>query len=83
MIFEGIKLTILGLSVVYLYLLLLVAAIQLIYKFSKKNTLQEEEELKKAASLKKRTLSKEKDTLDDKNLIAAITAAIHAHRQKL
>ncbi len=78
MVIEGLKLTVLGMGMVFIFLVLLVTFIQISSSILASTTRQElkilEEELEKSAS-------STEHSCDQSTLIAVITAAINAYRK--
>jgi sodium pump decarboxylase gamma subunit len=79
MIITGLKLTILGMSVVTCFLLLLILIINLSYKLLAAQTSKELDEFE-AAELKKR--KKSLPAKQTNSIVAVITAAVAAHRSR-
>lgn len=81
MIFAGFKLTILGMTVVFFFLMLLILAIKISYRFLAPVSARELAEMEAAElSKKKRSLvSKTKKNV----LVAIISAAVSAHRARM
>jgi sodium pump decarboxylase gamma subunit len=79
MLIEGLKLTLMGVTVVYIFLLLLAYSTNVVYWFLKKDTLLEETEKKEAQKKQKKEVQPQgsKGTI-----LAVITGAIAAHREK-
>ncbi len=78
MIIEGIKLTVIGMVVVYFFLVFMVMVIHLFSKLLKSFT-EEEASLLDFQSVKKK---KPLPAFDDKKITAIISAAIAAHRAR-
>ena len=79
MIIAGIKLTLLGMSVVFLFLIVLILSVKLSFRFLSEKSANEFAEMEAAAFNKKmRALPKTDDTV----LVAVISAAIAAHRSR-
>lgn len=78
MIIEGIKLTVIGMTVVYVFLVLMVMIIHLFSKLLKSYTEKE------AALLDSQSRKKKRPSLsdDNKKIAAIISAAIAAHRAR-
>jgi sodium pump decarboxylase gamma subunit len=79
MIVDGLKLALVGMSVVFLFLLFLIVAIQIVAKLLRPYT-EKEEKQEMAVPLKKASI--EKNKIDDSRLVAVIGAAISAHRAR-
>jgi sodium pump decarboxylase gamma subunit len=77
MILAGVKLTLLGMTVVYLFLAILVLSIKLSFRFLSAVSARELAEIEAAELYKKRRSVENKD---DAVLVAVISAAIAAHR---
>ena len=80
MIVAGIKLTLLGMTVVYLFLLLLIACIKISCWLLSAAASRELAEMEAAESKSRRRHGK---PLEDGRLIAIISAAIAAHRSRM
>lgn len=80
MIFQGLKLTLLGMMVVFCFLILLLIIIHLSAKLLKPYT---EKEALSVISRKPPGPREEKSPDDNKKLTAVISAAIAAHRSRL
>lgn len=80
MIVAGLKLTLLGMAVVFFFLLLLILCIKISYRFFAAGSAREIAEIE-AAELYKRKRSAL--AADDEKLVAIISAAIAAHRARL
>jgi sodium pump decarboxylase gamma subunit len=80
MIIAGLKLTILGMTVVYLFLLLLVLCIKISFRFLSAGSARELAEME-AAELNKKKRSLVKET-EDGLLVAIISAAVSAHHAR-
>ena len=79
MIVAGVKLTLLGMTVVFLFLLVLVLSVKLSFRFLSASSARELAEIEAAAlNQKRRSIVK----ADDGALIAVISAAIAAHRSR-
>lgn len=78
MIIEGIKLSIIGILIVYIFLILLVLVMYLSAKLLRRYT---EQEAKAQAVYKRR--SSAHAVLKDSRLIAVISAALAAHRKRI
>lgn len=79
MILAGVKLTFLGMVVVFLFLLILVLSVKLSYRFLSAGSARELAEMEAAElNKKKRLLVKSDDTV----LVAVISAALAAHRSR-
>ena len=79
MILAGVKLTLLGMTVVYLFLTILVLSVKLCFRFLSAESARELAEIEAAALYKKRRSIGKKD---DAVLVAVISAAIAAHRSR-
>jgi len=79
MIIAGLKLTLLGMAVVFFFLLLLILFVKISYRFLGSGSVREIAEIE-AAELKKRRKS---ELAADKKLVAIISAAIAAHRARM
>ena len=77
MILAGVKLTILGMTVVFLFLTVLVLTVKLSFRFLSAGSARELAEIEAAELNKKRRFVEKKD---DAVLVAVISAAIAAHR---
>lgn len=77
MILAGVKLTLLGMTVVFLFLIVLVLAVKLSFHFLSAGSARELAEIEAAALKKKR---RPVVKADDAVLVAVISAAIAAHR---
>jgi sodium pump decarboxylase gamma subunit len=77
MILAGVKLTLLGMTVVFLFLTVLVLTVKLSFRFLSAESAREFAEIEAAALYKKRRSAEPKD---DAVLVAVISAAIAAHR---
>ena len=80
MILAGFKLTLLGMAVVFFFLLLLILFVKISYRFLGSVSVREIAEIE-AAELKKRKRSDL--AADDEKLVAIISAAIAAHRNRM
>jgi sodium pump decarboxylase gamma subunit len=80
MIVAGLKLTILGMTVVYFFLMLLILSIKISFRFLSARSARELAEME-AAELNKRKRSRFKTT-EDEILVAIISAAVSAHRAR-
>jgi sodium pump decarboxylase gamma subunit len=80
MILAGFKLTLLGMAVVFFFLLLLILFVKISYRFLGSVSVREIAEIE-AAELKKRKRSDL--AADDEKLVAIISAAIAAHRDRM
>ncbi len=79
MILAGVKLTFLGMAVVFLFLFVLVLSIKLSYRFLSAASTRELAEIEAAElNKKKRLLAKSDNTV----LVAVISAALAAHRSR-
>ena len=79
MILAGVKLTLLGMTVVFLFLIVLVLSVKLSFRFLSAVSERELAEIETAAMIKKRrSVVKTGDAV----LIAVISAAIAAHRSR-
>ncbi|WP_319523785.1 OadG family protein [uncultured Desulfosarcina sp.] len=79
MILAGVKLTLLGMTVVFLFLIILVLAVKLSFRFLSAISARELFEIEAAALKKKR---RPVVKTDDAVLVAVISAAIAAHRSR-
>ena len=79
MILAGVKLTLLGMTIVFLFLTVLVLSVKLSYRFLSAGSARELAEIEAAALYKKRRSVENKD---DAVLVAVISAAIAAHRSR-
>jgi oxaloacetate decarboxylase (Na+ extruding) subunit gamma len=77
MILAGVKLTLLGMTVVFLFLIVLVLAVKLSFHFLSAVSARELAEIEAAALKKKR---RPVVKTDDAALVAVISAAVAAHR---
>lgn len=80
MILAGVKLTILGMTVVFLFLMLLIFAIKISFRFLSAGSARELAEME-AAEMNKKKRSQFKTT-EDGVLVAIISAAVSAHRAR-
>jgi len=80
MIVAGLKLTILGMTVVFCFLMLLILSIKISFRFLSAGSARELAEME-AAELNKKRRSLIKTT-EDKILVAIISAAVSAHRAR-
>jgi sodium pump decarboxylase gamma subunit len=80
MIIAGIKLTFLGMTVVFLFLLLLVFCVNISFRFLSGVNAREQAEMETATLLKRRRSLATKSA--DEVLVAVISAAIAAHRAR-
>ncbi len=80
MIIAGIKLTFLGMTVVFLFLLLLVFCVNISFRFLSAANAREQAEMEAAMLLKRRRSLATKSA--DEVLVAVISAAIAAHRAR-
>ena len=80
MIISGLKITILGVGVVYIFLLLIFFLVNVLYKLLKAKTDQEFKDLQAARELKNK--KKLVPVTEDNVLIAVISAAVSAHRSR-
>ena len=79
MILAGIKLALLGMTVVFLFLIILVLSVKLSFRFLSAGSARELAEIEAAALNKKmRSVAK----TDEAVLVAVISAAITAHRSR-
>lgn len=79
MIVAGIKLTLLGMTVVFFFLLLLVLSVKISFRFLSAGSARELAEMEAAElNKKKRSFFKTEDNV----LVAIISAAIAAHRAR-
>ncbi|MBN2062622.1 MAG: OadG family protein [Deltaproteobacteria bacterium] len=78
MIISGLKITVLGVGIVFIFLLLIVLSINILYKLLKDKTDQEYKDLLAARDLKNK--KKLAPVTEDNVLIAVISAAVSAHR---
>ena len=80
MIIAGLKLTILGMTVVFLFLMLLILSIKISFRFLSPRSARELAEMEAAElNKKKRSLFK---AIEDRVLVAIISAAISAHHAR-
>ncbi|MEJ2474662.1 MAG: OadG family transporter subunit [Desulfobacterales bacterium] len=79
MILAGLKLTFLGMAVVFIFLLLLILCIKISYQFFAAGSAREIAEIE-AAELKK--MKRSALAVDDEKLVAIISATIAAHRAR-
>jgi sodium pump decarboxylase gamma subunit len=79
MILAGVKLTLLGMTVVFLFLTVLVLSVKLSFRFLSAGSARELAEIEAAALYRKRRSVESKD---DAVLVAVISAAIAAHRSR-
>jgi sodium pump decarboxylase gamma subunit len=79
MILAGLKLTFLGMAVVFIFLLLLILCINISYQFFAAGSAREIAEIE-AAELKK--MKRSALAVDDEKLVAIISATIAAHRAR-
>jgi sodium pump decarboxylase gamma subunit len=80
MIVAGLKLTILGMTVVFFFLTLLILSIKISFRFLSAGSARELAEMEAAElNKKKRSLIK---TTEDKVLVAIISAAVSAHHAR-
>ena len=79
MVVEGLKLSLLGMSMVFIFLVLIVAAINVATAALIGYTRNEEKEIAEEA---RKAQLKSSGRKDDKNLIAVISAAVHAFRNR-
>ena len=80
MIIAGLKLTLLGMAVVFFFLLLLILFVKISFRVLGSGSVREIAEIE-AAELKKRKRSDL--AADDEKLVAIISAAIAAHRARM
>jgi sodium pump decarboxylase gamma subunit len=80
MIVAGLKLTLLGMVVVYCFLLLLILSVKILQRFLSAGSVRELAEIE-AADLRRRR--REMPGTDRGTLIAVISAAIAAHRARM
>ena len=80
MIVAGLKLTVLGMAVVYCFLLLLILSVKISQHFLSAGSVRELAEME-AADLRRRHRAAQR--ADEGTLIAVISAAIAAHRARL
>jgi len=80
MIIAGLKLTILGMTVVFLFLMLLILSIKISFRFFSQRSARELAEME-AAELNKKKRSLFKAT-EDRVLVAIISAAISTHHAR-
>ena len=80
MIVAGLKLTLLGMVVVYCFLLLLILSVKISQRFLAAGSVRELAAME-AADLRRRRRAVQRD--DEGTLIAVISAAIAAHRARL
>lgn len=80
MIIAGLKMTLLGMTVVFFFLLLLILFVKISYRLLGSGSVREIAEIE-AAELKKRKRSDL--AADDEKLVAIISAAIAAHRARM
>jgi len=80
MIIAGLKMTLLGMAVVFFFLLLLILFVKISYRILGSGSVREIAEIE-AAELKKRKRSDL--AADDEKLVAIISAAIAAHRARM
>ncbi len=79
MIIAGAKLTLLGMTVVFLFLIVLILSVKISFRFLSAGSARELAEIEAAALNKKmRSVAK----TDDAVLVAVISAAITAHRSR-
>ena len=79
MILAGVKLTLLGMTVVFLFLTILVLSVKLSFRFLSAGSARELAEIEAAALNKKmRSVAK----TDEAVMVAVISAAITAHRSR-
>jgi sodium pump decarboxylase gamma subunit len=79
MVLAGVKLTLLGMTVVFLFLTVLVLSVKLSFRFLSAVSARELAEMEAAALYKKRRSVENKD---ESALIAVISAAIAMHRSR-
>lgn len=79
MIFAGVKLTLLGMTVVFFFLTVLVLTIKLSFRFLSAGSAKELAEIEAVALNKKR---RSVVKINDAVLVAVISAAIAAHRSR-
>ncbi|MGA9535848.1 MAG: OadG family transporter subunit [Desulfobacterales bacterium] len=80
MIIAGLKMTLLGMAVVFFFLLLLILFVKISFRVLGSGSVREIAEIE-AAELKKRKRSDL--AADDEKLVAIISAAIAAHRARM
>jgi len=80
MIVAGMKLTVLGMVVVYCFLLLLILSVKISQRFLSAGSVRELAEME-AGDLRRRRRASPKT--DDKSLVVVISAAIAAHRARM
>jgi sodium pump decarboxylase gamma subunit len=80
MIIAGLKMTLLGMAVVFFFLLLLILFVKISYRVLGSGSVREIAEIE-AAELKKRKRSDL--AAEDEKLVAIISAAIAAHRARM
>ncbi|HDI60607.1 MAG TPA: sodium pump decarboxylase subunit gamma [Desulfobacteraceae bacterium] len=80
MIVAGLKLTLLGMAVVFSFLLLLILSVKISQRFLSAGSVRELAEME-AADLRRRRRAA--PGADDRTLVAVISAAIAAHRARL
>lgn len=80
MIVAGLKLTVLGITVVYCFLMLLILSIKICFRFLSARSARELAEME-AAEISKKRRSLVKST-EDKVLVAIISAAVSAHHAR-
>lgn len=80
MIVAGLKLTLLGMAVVFCFLLLLILSVKISQRFLSAGSVRELAEME-AADLRRRRRTAQR--ADDGTLVAVISAAIAAHRARL
>lgn len=80
MIAAGLKLTLLGMAVVFSFLLLLILSVKISQRFLSAGSVRELAEME-AADLRRRRRAA--PGADDRTLVAVISAAIAAHRARL
>lgn len=78
MIFAGLKITVLGVGIVYLFLVLIVIAVNILYKLLKAETERELKNLEAGLASKKK--KKPAPGIEDNVLAAVISAAVSAYR---
>ena len=78
MIVAGLKLTLLGMTVVFFFLLLLILFVKISFRFLSQGSARELAEMEAAELNKKRSFFKTEDAV----LVAVISAAIAAHRAR-
>ncbi|MFZ0243205.1 MAG: OadG family transporter subunit [Desulfobacterales bacterium] len=79
MILAGLKLTFLGMAVVFFFLLLLILCIKISYQFFAAGSAREMADIEAAELIKRKRSTL---TADDEKLVAIIGAAIAAHRAR-